>query len=122
MADDPMIAALFGAALEVPFEEQAAFVRARCGGNQAVYGEVMELLSVDAERGPSAIDVAFRRDAWRGAVSFRAGHKVGRYEILDQIGEGGFAVVYLAQEDEVRRRVALKTLKAGMQTKLVLTR
>ncbi|MEL6184386.1 MAG: serine/threonine-protein kinase, partial [Myxococcota bacterium] len=82
----------------------------------------MELLSVDAEPRPSPIDVALRGGSWQGAVSFRPGDKVGRYEILDQIGEGGFAVVYLAQEGEVRRRVALKTLKAGMHTRLVLTR
>ena len=48
---------------------------------------------------------------------------VGHYKILEQVGEGGFAVVYLAEQTEpVRRRVALKIVKLGMDTKEVIAR
>ena len=53
----------------------------------------------------------------------QAGQRIGHYKILEQIGEGGFAVVYLAeQEKPVRRRVALKIIKLGMDTKQVIAR
>ena len=53
----------------------------------------------------------------------RAGGRVGKYRILDRLGEGGFATVYLAEQTEpVRRRVALKIIKLGMDTKQVIAR
>jgi len=51
------------------------------------------------------------------------GEMVGRYKILEKIGEGGFGAVYLAEQEEpVRRRVALKVIKLGMDTKEVIAR
>ena len=51
-------------------------------------------------------------------VSIVTGERIGHYKILQQIGEGGFGVVYVAdQEEPVRRRVALKVIKLGMDTK-----
>ena len=48
---------------------------------------------------------------------------VGRYKILQQIGEGGFGIVYMAEQQEpVKRKVALKVVKAGMDTKEVIAR
>ena len=53
----------------------------------------------------------------------RAGERVGNYRILDRLGEGGFAVVYLAEQMEpIRRRVALKIIKPGMDTRQVIAR
>jgi serine/threonine protein kinase len=52
-----------------------------------------------------------------------AGDRIGRYKLLQQIGEGGFGVVWMAeQEKPVRRRVALKVIKLGMDTKQVIAR
>ncbi|TVQ31575.1 MAG: hypothetical protein EA376_08880 [Phycisphaeraceae bacterium] len=49
--------------------------------------------------------------------------RIGRYRILDTLGEGGFGVVYLAEQTEpVRRRVALKVIKLGMDTRQVIAR
>jgi serine/threonine protein kinase len=57
------------------------------------------------------------------AVSERIGTMIGRYKLLQQIGEGGFGVVYMAQQQEpVKRRVALKIIKLGMDTKQVVAR
>src|SRR5205814_3246132 len=48
---------------------------------------------------------------------------IGRYKLLQQIGEGGCGVVYMAEQEEpVRRRVALKIIKLGMDTKSVIAR
>ncbi len=56
-------------------------------------------------------------------VSERAGDRIGRYKLLQQIGEGGCGVVYMAEQDEpVQRRVALKVIKLGMDTKQVIAR
>jgi len=48
---------------------------------------------------------------------------IGRYKLLQEIGQGGFGVVYMAdQEEPVKRRVALKIIKAGMDTRQVIAR
>src|SRR5687767_6587437 len=53
----------------------------------------------------------------------KAGDRIGRYKLLQQIGEGGCGVVYMAEQEEpVRRRVALKVIKIGMDTKQVIAR
>jgi serine/threonine protein kinase len=55
--------------------------------------------------------------------SERPGARIGPYKLLQVIGEGGFGVVYLAEQEEpVRRRVALKIIKLGMDTKQVIER
>jgi serine/threonine protein kinase/Tfp pilus assembly protein PilF len=57
------------------------------------------------------------------APTEKPGDMIGRYHLLQQIGEGGFGVVYMAQQQEpVRRRVALKIVKLGMDTRQVVTR
>src|SRR5437762_5489201 len=51
------------------------------------------------------------------------GDRIGRYKLREQIGEGGCGVVYVAEQEEpVRRRVALKVIKLGMDTKQVIAR
>jgi hypothetical protein len=53
----------------------------------------------------------------------KPGDKIGRYKLLQEIGTGGFGVVYMAEQEEpVRRRVALKIIKLGMDTKEVIAR
>jgi len=56
-------------------------------------------------------------------VTAKPGDRIGRYKLLQQIGEGGCGVVYMAdQEEPVRRRVALKVIKLGMDTKEIIAR
>src|SRR5436305_2442123 len=51
------------------------------------------------------------------------GARIGPYKLLQEIGEGGFGVVYLAEQEEpVRRRVALKIIKPGMDSRQVIAR
>src|SRR5216683_2180770 len=57
------------------------------------------------------------------AITEKPGDRIGRYKLLQQIGEGGCGVVYMAEQTEpVRRRVALKVMKLGMDTKQVIAR
>jgi serine/threonine protein kinase len=56
-------------------------------------------------------------------VTEKTGDRIGRYKLLQTIGEGGCGVVYMAEQEEpVRRRVALKVIKLGMDTKQVIAR
>src|SRR5260221_11569827 len=56
-------------------------------------------------------------------ITEKPGDRIGRYKLLEQIGEGGCGVVYVAEQTEpVRRRVALKVIKLGMDTKQVVAR
>jgi hypothetical protein len=58
-----------------------------------------------------------------GPTDRQVGTTVGRYKLLQRIGEGGYGVVYMAEQEEpVRRRVALKIIKLGMDTKSVIAR
>ena len=57
------------------------------------------------------------------SIEIKAGDYIGPYRIVESIGQGGFGIVYLAEQTEpVRRRVALKVVKPGMDTREVLTR
>jgi eukaryotic-like serine/threonine-protein kinase len=126
MADaKPDEEAIFNAVrlLDAP-EARRAYLDEVCGGDQAVRARVEALLRVhDAERSflaapaavPSAaVDLPHREDA--GAV-------IGPYKLIQQIGEGGMGTVWMAQQQEpVRRVVALKLIKAGMDSKQVIAR
>src|SRR5205814_166233 len=64
-----------------------------------------------------------RRETPVAKPSEQLGDRIGRHKLLQQIGEGGCGVVYMAEQEEpVRRRVALKVIKLGMDTKSVIAR
>jgi eukaryotic-like serine/threonine-protein kinase len=103
--------------------ERIAYVAAACAGNEALHHRVLELLAGhDTSRGPlDAPPVAVGATADGG--SERPGTQIGSYKLLQKIGEGGFGVVYMAEQVEpVRRRVALKVIKPGMDTRHVIAR
>jgi hypothetical protein len=93
-------------------------------------GKVEELLLEQDSVGgfleqPASSDPLFlARDVQsQAAVTEKAGDRIGRYKLLEQIGEGGCGVVYMAEQEEpVRRRVALKVIKLGMDTRSVIAR
>jgi WD40 repeat protein/serine/threonine protein kinase len=114
-------------ALEVAPESRAAFATAACGGDAAMLAEVGELLREHEGTGgfleAPALDETTLRSAGALAVIGRPGDRIGRYKLLQQIGEGGCGVVYMAEQEEpVRRRVALKIIKPGMDTRGVIAR
>ena len=119
---------MFALAVEKPVAERAAFLQAVCGGDNplrqrleallAAHEQPDTLLATEAEpaRPTIKLDLA---DAPDEAV----GQTLGRYKLLERVGEGGCGVVYVAEQTEpVRRRVALKVIKLGMDTKQVVAR
>ena len=68
-------------------------------------------------------DLAARLNGSLAHPAEKPGDNIGRYKLLQKIGEGGCGVVYMAEQEEpVRRRVALKVIKLGMDTKQVIAR
>ena len=64
-----------------------------------------------------------RRTVFQSGVQEGPGSVIGPYKLLEQIGEGGFGVVYMAEQQQpVRRKVALKVIKPGMDTRQVIAR
>jgi serine/threonine protein kinase len=123
---------IFSAALRLSSgAERAAYIERSCAGDESLRKNVEALL--DAVGVDYAEDGSRRRSDGptsggpEGTVVMPAiekpGDRIGRYKILQQIGEGGCGVVYMAeQEQPVRRRVALKVIKLGMDTKAVIAR
>ena len=117
---------IFAAALALPPEQRAACLDQACGGDAALRQRVETLLKAHAAGAfleEPAAPVASHTLRIFPPVSERPGDRIGRYKLLQQIGEGGCGVVYMAQQDEpVQRRVALKVIKLGMDTKQVIAR
>jgi serine/threonine protein kinase/WD40 repeat protein len=113
---------IFRAAVELPVEQRPAFLAEACGEDYRLRNEVESLLKAhvleDSFLQAPALAVTVNH-----ALSERPGSIVGRYKLREQIGEGGFGVVYVAeQEQPVRRKVALKVIKPGMDSKDVIAR
>src|SRR5262245_1041157 len=102
-------------------EERAAFLDQFCGENQALRAGVEELLRANGKSG-DLLDLPESFDCAAG-IAEQPGTQIGPYKLLEPIGEGGFGVVFLAgQERPVRRKVALKVIKPGMDTRQVIAR
>jgi serine/threonine protein kinase/tetratricopeptide (TPR) repeat protein len=113
-------------ALELPPEERPAFLDKACGADsrlrELVEGMLRAHERISAPRPRLAGTIQVRPDS-AGVPTEKPGERIGAYKILQQIGEGGCGVVYMAeQEQPVRRRVALKVIKLGMDTKQVIAR
>ena len=118
--------AVFTEALRLPCEERDRYLNEACKGDDAFRSRVEALLRAYEQAGDFLGRPAADRPA-KAAESLPAGEKtserIGHYKLLQQIGEGGCGVVYMAQQEApVRRRVALKIIKPGMDTKNVIAR
>jgi hypothetical protein len=121
-------AVLFEAAAKLGGAERAAFLDGACHGQPALRGRLEALLAAHegsqgalAETAPTA--AATMKPEFADSPDEVIGQKIGRYKILERVGEGGCGVVYVAEQTEpVRRRVALKVIKLGMDTKQVVAR
>jgi WD40 repeat protein/serine/threonine protein kinase len=127
-AEDILIAALDHAP-----EDREAFLTVACSGDEVLLAEVRGLLaahlaapteflgSADAHL---AATIQMRPEPNRATpAAEQSGDRIGPYKLLQEIGEGGFGTVWMAdQEKPVRRRVALKIVKLGMDTKEVVAR
>jgi eukaryotic-like serine/threonine-protein kinase len=114
--------ALFNQAIEFRPDERAAFLAGACGKDSALLAKVQALLRAH-EAGDAILPERPRGAGSGGGAAEKPGDRIGRYKLLEQIGEGGCGVVYMAdQEVPLRRRVALKVMKLGMDTKQVVAR
>lgn len=124
---------IFDSAVEIPDQmEREAMLKHACTGNPELRVRVDELLAAHTEAEhffsncplplPALADGAPTEIFPTGEKDL-AGSKIGHFKLLQKIGEGGCGVVYMAaQEKPVRRRVALKIIKLGMDTKSVIAR
>ena len=99
---------------------RAAYLAEACAGDDALRSKVEALIAAYEERGEAVEKTLMVRPSLGqegpGAV-------IGRYRLLQEIGEGGFGVVFMAEQLEpVQRKVALKIIKAGMDTREVIAR
>ena len=113
---------IFRDAARLAPDERAAFLNEACGSDRSLRDEVESLLRAHDPDGtflqsPAVVVTDLQR------ICEPPGTMIGRYKLREQIGEGGFGVVYVAeQEKPIRRKVALKVIKPGMDTKDVIAR
>ena len=112
---------IFSEALDLPVAERAAFLDRTCAGDPAQRARIEALLV-----GYAAADGFLEQPLVEPPAPLpeaQPGDVIGRYTLLKKIGEGGCGVVFLAEQKEpVRRRVALKIIKLGMDTRAVIAR
>jgi serine/threonine-protein kinase len=105
-------------------EERSAYLDGACGSDHELRERVERLLAAQLKVGsflespaPALIDTVDE------PISEAPGTIIGPYKLLEQIGEGGFGVVFMAEQQQpIRRKVALKVLKPGMDTRQVIAR
>jgi serine/threonine protein kinase/WD40 repeat protein len=115
---------IFHDALARPQAERRAFLAAACAGDEPLQRRLEALLhahenpgSFLAEQPPMSVATV------DNPIAERPGMVIGPYKLLELIGEGGFGIVCMAEQQEpIRRKVALKVLKPGMDTRQVVAR
>jgi serine/threonine protein kinase len=117
---------VFTEAIQLRGEERIAFLDRVCGEDKDLRGRIEALLRSN-DRAGDFLETPPTGALAEGRAKVTAGEKPGdridKYRLLQQIGEGGCGVVFVAeQEAPVRRRVALKVVKPGMDTKSVIAR
>jgi serine/threonine protein kinase len=111
---------VFLAAIKRPAGEREAYLREACADDHDLYQRVSALLQAQAEIGSFHEAPAFTADH---TVTESRGTVIGSYKLLEQIGEGGMGTVWMAQQTEpVKRLVAVKLIKTGMDSRQVIAR
>jgi len=121
---DPVIA-LFNEALGLASGERARFLDQACGADEILRQSVESLLLAHDQAGDfMGRPVAILQGGSPHEIAGEAPEDcIGPYKLIQQIGEGGCGVVFMAEQEEpIRRRVALKLVKPGMDTKSVIAR
>jgi non-specific serine/threonine protein kinase/serine/threonine-protein kinase len=103
---------LFTGALALPADQRIAFLREQCNGDDGLLAELLSLLGHHDSAGAGFLE---RRET--------APARIGPYRVIRLVGQGGFGAVYEAQQESpVRRRVAVKILRAGLDTAEIIQR
>jgi eukaryotic-like serine/threonine-protein kinase len=106
--------------------QRQVYLQAACAGDPAMRERLQEMLAAQPDAdglfqgGAASLELPASTMALR---TEKPGDRIGRYKLRETIGEGGCGVVYVAEQEEpVRRRVALKVIKLGMDTRNVIAR
>lgn len=119
------VKSIVGEAVEHAPAERAAVVDRLCGSDGVVRAQVESLLAAHdlAEKESGSAGPTIQVPPAGGVSDHAPGDSIGRYKLLERIGEGGFGAVFVAEQTEpIRRRVALKIVKLGMDTRAVVAR
>ncbi len=134
--DGGRVRKLFCEAMDQPADQRKAFIDRACAGDSALAAEVRSLLeaytrageylgspTLDAQEVGSSSPTASASAGGEQSPGSLVGKVLGPYKLMELIGEGGFGVVYVAEQSHpIRRRVAVKLIKAGMDTRQVIAR
>jgi serine/threonine protein kinase/WD40 repeat protein/Flp pilus assembly protein TadD len=114
---------IFLAALKLSPDHWADFLNDACGADEALRGRIRNLLLAHKEAGSFLEPAGAGMPTTDSSGLDRPGTVIGPYKLLQQIGEGGMGTVFMAeQEQPVRRKVALKIIKPGMDSRQVVAR
>ncbi len=118
---------LFQAALEKPAGERQAFLVAACEGDLSLIKEVEELMAMSEEAEDFIEEPAFHLADQLNPKPLNAaleGRRLGNYQIIREIGHGGMGAVFLAvrADDEYKKRVAIKVIRAGSENQSIRRR
>ncbi len=117
---DRLVNLFYEAKTRLTEAERQRFVAEACADDPELKQQVISLLQADDGVGGFLQTSPFSSNV---LISEKPGDRIDRYKLLQQIGEGGCGIVYMAEQLEpVRRRVALKVIKLGMDTKSVIAR
>ncbi len=124
---------LFDMAMDVPASQRKAVLDRECAGDDGLKQRILAMVAAAEDdqflgnaTGGGLDQVTVESLPERAPASLpreTVGEQIGRYKLLEQIGEGGFGTVWAAEQREpVKRRVAIKIIKLGMDTKQVIAR
>jgi serine/threonine protein kinase len=116
---------IFKAVVKLPPDRRAAYLEQACGSDAELRGEIESLLHAHETSCGFLENVPTGPDPTEDypPVAERPGTVIGPYKLMEQIGEGGFGLVFVAEQQRpIRRKVALKIIKPGMDTRDVIAR
>lgn len=123
-ADPKLVRDLFLAAAELPEAERVVYLQKQAKGDAELLAAVERLLA--AHEQPASLlnqPAPGMPTADYPGINERPGTMIGPYKLMEKIGEGGFGLVFVAEQTEpVKRKVALKVIKPGMDSKQVIAR
>lgn len=121
MVDPKRLESLFHSASDLPPAERGPFLDRECGGDDALRSEVESLLAAE-DQAERFLDTPAPEAFADWSEEELAGRRVGRYRLIRRIESGGMGTVFEAEQDEPRRRVALKLLRRGLLDERALRR